>query len=221
MPLFSLNQHQLHYGEQRIWENLNLCIETGEKVAIVGPSGAGKTSLLHVLYQQHPEQIALCPQELGLVDSLSVYHNIYMGRLSRHAFWYNLWNLARPFAHHKTAIGQLTEQLGVEDKLFHSVDQLSGGQRQRVAVGRALYREQPTFLGDEPVSNLDPLQAQLVLELIIARHETAVVALHNRQLALSVFDRIIGLRDGAIQFDQPATQVDAAQLNAFYGDGQS
>ena len=216
MALFRLVEHGLNYGRERVWENLNLDIAAGERVALLGPSGAGKTSLLNVLYQQQSPQIALCPQDLGLVDILSVYQNVYMGQLERHSAFYNLCNLIRPMASHRRQIAHLMDELSMAEKLFHSVDQLSGGQRQRVAIGRALYRKQPIFFGDEPVSSLDPLQAQLLLELIIERHETAVVSLHNRQLALSVFDRIIGLRDGTIHFDRPAADITMAELDAFY-----
>jgi phosphonate transport system ATP-binding protein len=218
MTVFELSDHSLQYNGQMVWENLNLSISVGEKVAIVGPSGAGKSSLLRVLYQQQAQQVALCPQDLGLVEILSVYHNIYMGKLQQHSVLYNLCNLLRPLTSHRKAIEQLAEELGIEDKLFHSVDQLSGGQRQRVAIGRALYREQPIFLGDEPVSSLDPVQAESLLNLIVDRHETALVALHNRHLALSVFDRVIGIQEGAIRFDLAADKLTVAKLDAFYAE---
>ncbi len=217
MVLFQLVNHGLNYGPEVVWKNLNITINPGERVALLGPSGAGKSSLLNVLYKQQAEHIALCPQDLGLVDILSVYQNIFMGQLECHSAIYNLCNLIRPFQSHRVAIGQLVEELGMPEKLFHSVDQLSGGQRQRVAIGRALYRQQPIFFGDEPVSSLDPLQAQMLLELIVERHETSVVSLHNRQLALSVFDRIIGLRDGEIHFDRPAADISLDELDHFYG----
>lgn len=218
MTLFRLADHTLRYGEQVVWQHLDLNIRAGEKVALLGPSGAGKSSLLQVLHAQQPEQVALCPQDLGLVDILSVYNNIYMGRLQRHSAFYNLCNLVRPQSVHRQAITQLLHELGMPEKLFTSVDQLSGGQRQRVAIGRALYRGRPVFLGDEPVSSLDPLQARLLLELILQRHQTVVVALHNRQQALGLFDRVIGLRDGSVGFDCPAHELAPQALDAFYAD---
>jgi len=216
MTLFSLAQHTLEYGRQRVLRNISLTIKRGEKVALVGPSGAGKTSLLNALYEQQRSRIALCPQAYGLVDILSVYHNIYMGQLERHSALYNLWNLAFPIAQHYQAVQRLAASLGIDDKVDHSVDQLSGGQRQRVSIARALYRQQPIFLGDEPVSSLDPLQGKLILEQVLSCHETAVVTLHNRRLALSVFDRVIGIKDGSIQLDLPAEQVTLDELDALY-----
>jgi phosphonate transport system ATP-binding protein len=214
--IFQLNNRTLAYGTNTVLGDVSLTINSGERVALVGPSGAGKTTLLRALYEQCPEQVALSPQRYGLVDTLSVYHNIYMGQLDRHSALYNAWNLLRPIARHRQAIYQLADELGLADKLDYSVDGLSGGQRQRVAIGRALYRQQATFFGDEPVSSLDSLQAKTILELVLSRHQTAVVALHNRQLALSLFDRIIGISDGEIQFDLAVTELEPQQLDALY-----
>lgn len=222
--VFYLEQHTLFYGQasQRdsgaaALSDISLSINAGEKIALIGPSGAGKSSLLSVLHQHRAEHSAWCPQDGGLVDSLSVYNNIFSGGLERHSSLYNALNLLRPFARPLTEISQLTEQLGIRDKLFTSVDQLSGGQRQRVALGRALYRQQAIFLGDEPVSSLDPLQANELLGLVLQRHKTAVVSLHNRRLALQHFDRIIALRAGRIVFDGPSKGLTESHLDVMYG----
>lgn len=198
-----------HYQQNGRLQDISLTINAGEKVALLGPSGSGKTSLLRVLHQQSPSEIAWCPQEQGLVDALSGYHNIYMGQLEQHNALYNLANLIRPFAVPKQDISELalTLALDPEEHLWKSVSKLSGGQRQRIAIGRALYRQQSTFLGDEPVSSLDPVQAQMVLQLILQQHETVVMALHNRNLALNNFDRVIGIQSGKMLFDSPTKEL--------------
>ncbi|MFT4906520.1 MAG: phosphonate transport system ATP-binding protein [Oleispira sp.] len=203
--MFKLDHYQL---DNRL-NDITLNINSGEKVALLGPSGGGKTSLLNALHQQCADQIAWCPQEHGLVEALSGYHNIYMGQLDQHNALYNLANLIKPLAKPKQAISELSVLLGLDPQqhLWQSVSQLSGGQRQRIGIGRALFRQQENFLGDEPVSSLDPVQAQKILELILNRHKTVILALHNRQQALSNFDRIIGIKAGRIVFDSPAKEL--------------
>lgn len=219
--LFTLQGFTFQYGNSRVLEDISLSIKPGEKVALLGPSGAGKSTLLNVLYQQRPTQSALQPQGGGLVDLLSVYHNIFMGCLDRVGTLPALWNLLRPLARHRAEIETICRQLGLEEKLWQSVDQLSGGQRQRVALGRALYRKQPVFLGDEPVSSVDPVQAQLLLAQVLAQHDTAVVSLHNRHLALEHFSRIVVLREGRVCCDCAADQLTAEILDEFYGEDES
>lgn len=214
--LFRLSGESLKYGAHSVLSDISLTIHSGEKVALVGPSGAGKSSLLALLQRQQPHQTALYPQNGGLVDLLSVYQNIFMGALERVGTLPALWNLLRPLPNHRQAVTELASTLGLEEKLWQSVDRLSGGQRQRVAIGRALYRQQPVFLGDEPVSALDPLQAELLLEHLLAEHETAVVTLHNRHLALNHFDRIVVLREGRICCDCPAAELSTERLDSYY-----
>lgn len=202
---FKLENYQL---DTRL-QNITVSINTGEKIAILGPSGGGKTSLLNALHQQCPDKIAWCPQEHGLVDMLSGYHNVYMGQLEQHNPLYNVFNLIKPFAKHKYEVSEIARLLGLdpEQHLWKSVKQLSGGQRQRIGIGRAFYRQQQIFLGDEVVSSLDPVQAQMIIELIFKRHQTVVIALHNRQQALNNFNRIIGIKAGKIIFDSPAKEL--------------
>ena len=203
--MFKLDHYQL---DTRL-QDITLRIKSGEKIALLGPSGGGKTSLLNALHQQCADQIAWCPQEHGLVDVLSGYHNIYMGQLAEHSVWYNLANLIKPFAQPKHDVSDLALLLGLDPELhlWKPVRKLSGGQRQRIGIARAFYRQQETFLGDEVVSSLDPVQAQMILELILHRHKTVIVALHNRQQALKNFDRIIGIKAGKIIFDSPSKEL--------------
>ncbi len=215
-PLFQLQQQSLKKGRTEVLSRISLTLYRGEKVALIGPSGAGKSSLLEWLYAQQSGQIALCPQSSGLVDILSAYQNIYMGDLERHSTLYNLSNLIYPRQADRQAITTLAAELGIADQLWKSVDQLSGGQRQRVAIGRALFRRQPVFFGDEPVSALDPQQAENILQLLIRRHETLLVSLHNRRLALNHFDRVIALRQGTVSYDGPAAALSSAVLDALY-----
>jgi len=214
--IFSLVEHAIGYKNQSVLAAVNLTIKAGETVAIVGASGSGKSSLLKTLYAQQRELAALCPQQSMLVTSLSVYHNIYIGQLQRHNIFYNLFNLIRPFQQHLHDIGQLSALLGLKAQLFKSVDRLSGGQQQRTAVGRALYQKKSIFLGDEPLSSIDPIQGAALLQLIKQRHQTVVIVLHDKEMALNQFDRVIALADGQVVIDCAANLLTAQQMDAIY-----
>lgn len=214
--LFQFHDATLHQGSLVVLEHLTLAIQSGEKVALLGPSGAGKSTLLGALRHQQPQQVAWCPQEGALVPMLSVFHNIYMGALSRHGHLYNLTNLIWPLPAERQAIQALTSQLGLHEKWQTSVDRLSGGQAQRVALGRALYSQRPVLLGDEPVSSLDEHQGLSLLRQSLAQHDSAVIALHDRSMALQCFDRVLGLRDNRLVLDAPAATLTLADLDALY-----
>jgi len=217
-PVFKLQSSSLSWQKQPVLNVLDLHIHAGEKVAVLGKSGAGKTTLLHSLHQQAPESTALCGQTLGLVSSLSVFHNIYMGQLEKHHFLYNLANLIYPIQSQIKAIKPLAENLGLNDCLFKEAASLSGGQQQRVALGRALFQNKAVFLGDEPVSAVDEVQSETLLEFIMSRHQTVILALHSIDLALRFCDRIIGLKNGEIELDSPSQDTSAEQLRALYQD---
>ena len=217
-PLFRLESQSIGWGHKPVFEALDLTIEDGEKVAIVGKSGAGKSTLVRTLYQQQPKKAAYCSQEYGLVPSLSVFHNIYMGQLNKHHFAYNLVNLLRPLKSQIDKISPLAERLGLQENLFQSAERLSGGQQQRVAVARTLFQNKPIFIGDEPISSVDEVQSEQILELITSRHNTTILTLHNVDLALRFCTRIVGIRNGKIELDSHTQDLSASQLRSLYQD---
>lgn len=215
-PVFVLNNAQLSYQGKVVLNNVSLTISAGERVALVGKSGVGKSTLLAALREQNPNALAWCPQQSGLVPMLSVYHNMYMGGLQRHNSFYNLLNLMKPLAQPLREVTELAALLQLDKHLFDPVEQLSGGQAQRVAIGRALYQEQSIFLGDEAVSGVDEHQAQQLLTLIVEKHASVVLALHDVEQALRFCDRIIGLKDGAIVLDAPSSTQAVKDLSELY-----
>ncbi|MGQ4879708.1 ATP-binding cassette domain-containing protein [Billgrantia sp. LNSP4103-1] len=220
-PLVRFDAEDLGHGARVVLRRLTLALQEGERVALLGQSGAGKSTLLGELRRRLGRQAAWCPQHHGLVPQLAVYHNVFMGRLPEHSALANLWNLVRPLQRPWHEVAALCDELGLAGLLRRPVGELSGGQRQRVAIARALYQARPLFLGDEPVASVDPHQAFRLLGLIDTRHTTSVIALHQRELALTHFDRVWGLREGRLVIDAPATSLTLAELDALYPDADA
>ncbi len=214
--LFELRNVNVSYAGHIALHDISLSIGEGETVALIGSSGAGKTTLLNKLYAMQAEACAFVHQHYALVPQLSVFHNIYMGRLDRRSNWYNLLNLIKPRKRVLEEIIPILDTLGLREKIFSKVGALSGGQQQRVAVGRAMYRGGKVLLADEPVSSIDALQGEAVLNLILMAGKTVVAALHSVDFARRFFGRIIGLCGGRIRFDRPAEQVSQGDIDTLY-----
>lgn len=216
MPLFELQNASAAYNGTAVLHDITLSIDAGERVALIGKSGAGKSTLLNLLYRQHENDAALVPQELGLVQALSVFHNIFMGRLHRRGTIYNVVNLLRPMRREVASVTPIAERLGLLDKLFTPIGELSGGQQQRTAIGRAIFKASPIFLGDEPVSAVDEQKSRDVMRQIVDGHETVVLSMHDVRLAVEFASRVIGLRDGRIVLDRPTSGITASDLDDLY-----
>ncbi len=222
---------------------LSLCLAAGEQLAIIGPSGAGKTTALHLmacalkptagqllLSARDPWQLPrralrslraalfLAPQMPPLPPRQRVVTAVLAGRLPHESLWTSLRSLVHPVD--IPLAQQALKGFGLADKLFERVDRLSGGERQRVGLARALVAQASLLLVDEPLSALAPTRAEQAMQTLTQtsrqRGATLVVTLHHVQMALTHFPRIVGLRDGALVFDLPATQVTPALLQDLY-----
>ena len=215
-PLFDLREVSVRYDEDHALDRVSLRIDRGEKVALIGRSGAGKSTLLRLLFEQCGDEAALVPQDFGLVKNLSVFHNVYMARLSRHGALYNLGNLIHPLRKEVAEIIPLLERLGMADKLFEPAGQLSGGQQQRTAVARALHQQSAVVMADEPVSSVDEHQSRRVLDALVSDHQTVVMAMHDTALAMAYADRVVGLEGGRVTLDEPASRLRPNDLETLY-----
>jgi phosphonate transport system ATP-binding protein len=224
-------------------DGLSLAIAPGEAVAVIGPSGAGKTSLLQLLgcalpptagqfalddrapwalgrraLQRLRGQLFIAPQLPPLPPRQRVVTAVLAGRLPAQSLWASLRSLVYPSD--IPAAEAALARFELADKLFERVDRLSGGERQRVGLARALLAPARLWLLDEPLSSLEPSRASRALATLrseaLTRGITLVASLHQVDAALAQFPRIVGLRAGRIAFDLPSAEVSAAHLAALY-----
>lgn len=215
--VFELKGACAGYNGRPVLFDVDLTVRAHERIAVMGRSGAGKSTLLGLLYAQRPADVALVPQASALVKPLSVFHNVYMGRLDRHSTAYNLRNLVWPAAGEVAEVRGVLESIGLGDEIFSAAGALSGGQQQRTSVARALYNGRPILIADEPVSALDRVQGGAVLSLLKCRHETLVLALHDVHHALEHTDRVVVLEHGRKVIDEPSCRLTANDLLQHFG----
>src|SRR3990167_206913 len=242
-----LNAVGLAYGGEQALTDIGLHVASGERVAIIGPSGAGKTSLLRLLATaQKPDRgtlrlldvdawgmrgrdrqalrtrIGLIHQAPPLPPRQRVVTAVAAGRLGRWSLGRSLLNLAHPLD--ADTIARVLKRFDLADKLYARCDQLSGGELQRIGIARVLYQAPELILADEPVSAMDPVLAGHTLSVLneeaSRRGMTLLASLHAVELALAHFPRIIGVREGRIVFDLPPASISAAQLEALYANEQ-
>ena len=214
--MIQLSNENLGFKGDIVLHDISLSITAGERVALVGESGCGKSTLLSVLQSRYRASCAYIPQDPGLVRSLSVFHNVYIGSLHRHSTSYNLLNLIWPQQKPIENISSIAERLGLLDKLFTRAGELSGGQQQRTAICRAILQGGDIVLGDEPVSAADSHQSRVIMDTLFETFDTVILAMHDVELALQYATRVIGIRDGKIVIDQPTDGLQRHDLDFLY-----
>jgi len=218
-----------HYGSNKVvhaLRNVDLQIASGERVAVMGPSGSGKSSLLNLVCgldepnagsiaidgvnlsgladdartRMRREKIGMIFQTFNLLPTLTALENI--------ALPLRLQGLRKRETNERAST--LLERVGLKDRADHRPDELSGGERQRVAIARALIFHPVLLLGDEPTGNLDSATGAEILSLLDELHReyhtTLLMVTHNTEAA-ALCDRIVTLLDGRIlkeeRFERP------------------
>jgi len=221
-------------------KGINLKVNKGEFVSILGPSGSGKTTLLRSIngletasggeiYFNNKivkkntildvqKKTGMIFQEFNLVNNLSAINNVLTGLLNSSNKFLSLFYLFSK--NQKIKALRSLETVGLLEKSYSRSDELSGGQRQRIGIARAIIKKPLLLLADEPVASLDPKAANLILSLLKRINQdfgtTILCNLHQVDLAKKYSDRIVGLMDGKIIFDENSSQINTTNLEKIY-----
>ena len=232
------------FGDKLAVADVNLAIEPGAFVGVIGRSGAGKSTLLRMLNRLvdptdgrivHDGQdvtalrgsdlrawrarCAMIFQQFNLVGRLDVLTNVLMGRLNKVPAHRSLTG-AFSAVDRAMALAAL-EQFDIANLASQRAEQLSGGQQQRVAIARALVQEPEIILADEPVASLDPRNTRLVMDALADANKrygiTVLCNLHSLDLARAYCDRLIGLSAGRVVFDGRGFDLTEDVARTLYG----
>ncbi|MED3646542.1 phosphonate ABC transporter ATP-binding protein [Halalkalibacterium halodurans] len=225
-------------------KDVNLKINEGEFVVIVGLSGAGKSTLIRSMnrlvtptegellidgenilpyssrqLRKLRTKVGMIFQNYNLVKRSSVMKNVISGRLGHVGTFASLLNL---YPKEDVALAYRSlQRVNIAEKVYQRADQLSGGQQQRVAIARVLTQQPKIILADEPVASLDPPTSHQVMTYLrkINKEDkiTTIVNLHFIDMAMEYADRIIGMRAGEVVFDGPASEVSEETFEEIYG----
>jgi phosphonate transport system ATP-binding protein len=226
-----------------VLDGFNLSVEPGELVVVLGGNGSGKTTLLHSIVRLlRPSageiwlgdtdlsklegealrrarlELAMISQHPSLIRRSSVLTNVATGTLGRHYTWQTAFG-GLPQRELESARDYLA-QVGLGHLADQRAGTLSGGQKQRVAIARALAQRPRVLLADEPVASLDPEASEEIMRLLqkLARAANLAVlcVLHQIELAYGYADRVVGMREGRIEFDLPREQVSRESVQRLY-----
>ncbi|HEX3964129.1 MAG TPA: ATP-binding cassette domain-containing protein [Trebonia sp.] len=222
------------YGAVTALVDINLHLDRGEVLGLLGDNGAGKSTLMKILCGFQPpdagrillngQEVTLKSvdharslgidtvyQDLALVNQLSVYHNLFLNREKVR------WPLLNNKAMRKLA-RQYLDEMGVNiPSIDADVAALSGGQRQAIAVARAVYSNAKVLLLDEPLAAMGAKEAAIILDMVRdlkRRGDVSVIIIaHNYGQALEICDRVNLLQHGEITFDKMSSQTSVEELN--------
>jgi phosphonate transport system ATP-binding protein len=226
-------------NETHALKGVSFKVKRGEFISILGPSGSGKTTLLRSINGLEPiengevifnnnkitkenlpevqRKTGMIFQEFNLVNNLSSINNVLTGLLNSSSKFLSMFYLFTK--EQKLEALQSLKTVGLLEKSYSRVDELSGGQRQRIGIARAIIKKPILLLADEPVASLDPKAALSTMKLLKKINKdfniTILCNLHQTNLAMEFSDRVIGLSDGSIVFDQEAKYLEK-NINKLY-----
>ena len=225
-------------------KNVSLEINQGEFVAIIGLSGAGRSTVLRTINRMHDisegslivngqeiknlkgkdlrtfrRKVGMVFQSFNLVTRTTVINNVLTSRVPDMPLWKSIIGLYSK--EDKIIALEALDKVGILDKAYVRADQLSGGQQQRVALARTLAQKPEIILADEPVAALDPITATQVMDdfkkINKELNMSVLINIHHVDLALKYADRVIGIKAGEIVYDGAAKDVTNEVLKQIYG----
>lgn len=231
------------WGTKRTLNNINLALKPNDRIALIGPSGGGKSTLIRIMagalcasegqvdidgksmasmpwqgLQRYRACCRIVEQHSLLVQQSSVHHNVVSGLLPNYRWHQALWAALVPVE--KERVHLLLEQLGIGAYQWARAGDLSGGQMQRVAIARALIADPQILMADEPTASLDPNTArsvtQQIVEMAKRRNVSLVFCTHWFDIVRADCTRVIALRGGEIVFDLPPVEVSSLMLEQLY-----
>ena len=241
--LIELNNISFKSNNNKILKNINLKINEGEKIALLGKSAAGKTTLISILNgtkrqtygdikiygksfkdldNSEKRKIGTIWQDLRLIDDLSAEQNVNCGLLSNQNLIFTFKNLLNISKFHKAH--KCMELCQLNSSIYSKkLKNISGGQKQRIAISRSIIQEPEILFADEPFNNLDPKLSLYLKNLFISGFNnykiklpnTIVFSLHKTDL-ISGFTRVIGLKNGEICFDILRDELRESHLESIY-----
>lgn len=245
-PMIELRDVRKVYDNGTVGLNdINLKVNKGEFVVIVGLSGAGKSTLLRSINRLQDitsgdiiidgksitkakgkelrlirRGIGMIFQSFNLVKRSSVLRNVLAGRIAYYTTWKTTFNLFSK--EDKQKAYEALQRVDLADKVYTRADQLSGGQQQRVAIARVLTQDPKIILADEPTASLDPRTSKHVMkDLKMLNQEygmTVIANLHSVELAREFGDRVIGVRKGEIVYDGKMSETPESVFKDIYVD---
>jgi len=244
MQLLTIRNLSKRFGENTAVDRVSLEVASGSFVGVIGRSGAGKSTLLRMINRLNEptegsieydgtvvtqlkgvalnewrRNCAMVFQQFNLVGRLDVLTNVLMGRLTTVPTWralLTMWSDAD-----KLDALETLDRFGMAEFAAQRCDQLSGGQQQRVAICRALLQRPQIILADEPIASLDPKNTQMVMDALKRINEdlgiTVICNLHDLDIARNYCNRLVGMSEGRVVFDDVPEKLTENLVQSLYG----